>query len=100
LLPLVFPDPAVYSACDAAAPLPGATARLSVEVDRQLLEQVAILRLFRQRTKTYEFSKWATSGTVNGVDICEAAVALLRRLKGVRAAREERSEADGHPVDA
>jgi len=100
LLPLVFPDPAVYSACDAAAPLPGAAARLSVEVDRQLLEQVAILRLFRQRTKTYEFSKWATSGIVNGVDICEAAVALLRRLKGVRAAREEWGEAGGHPVDA
>ncbi|OSX74323.1 hypothetical protein BU14_0294s0014 [Porphyra umbilicalis] len=98
LLPLVFLDPAVYSACDAEARLPGAAARVSVEVDRQLLEQVAILRLFRQRTKTYEFSKWATSGTVNEVDICEAAVALLRRLKGVRAAREEWGEAGGHPA--
>lgn len=83
LLPLVFAKSIVYSTVDSISP-ESEPAPLAAEVDARLHEQIAIMRIFLLRTKTFEFAWWGMCNSTNVEDMTDAAKTLLGRLVALR----------------
>ena len=87
LLPLVFTKSIVYSTTVDATSLERGPAPSAAEVDARLHEQIAIMRIFLLRTKTFEFAWWGMRNSINVEDMMDAAKTLLGRLVALRRAR-------------